>query len=66
MSPQQHFLFVPPAYGAGNYDLSQNLCCAAHTRYDHCVPLNGCHDLFPFSKTEMALILIVLAIALRQ
>jgi hypothetical protein len=32
MSLEQHFLFVPPAYGAGNFDLSQRLCCAANTR----------------------------------
>jgi len=32
MGSHQFFLFVPPAYGAGSYDLSQQLCCATHTR----------------------------------
>jgi hypothetical protein len=32
MSPDQLFLFVPPAYGAGSDDLSEQLCCASHTR----------------------------------
>lgn len=32
MSTEQLFLFVPPAYGAGSYELSQTLCCASNTR----------------------------------